>query len=420
MRAKGVLFLLFFGMASEAAATELTWDHLPRLQRRGQQSCWVRFEWKGQSHCVSRTQWWKMLASPQVGLSSFADKVLVRKEFESQGVLKAVDLARPALSLRARVHRWLENCRERLSVAMEGGDRWGMFRALLLAEGASAEPLDLLRLSGWVHVSSLAGIHLYGALALVEVMMAWLLGRFLGSRSGWARGCADLTTWTLGLMVWALQGFRWGFIRPFAVFMLRRLALRTGFRWSTLGPLLLVIGLEFLLSTKLEFHGMWHYALAVGGGLIALETWQKRETRERGILEELRAHWVLSLGSWTPIAIVGVLSTGLCAPWTFLQSMLSVTACSMIWVPVAILCLVLYSVGLEYEATNVMESVQGFLYLGMEAFHNAFSSILLWTLEPVGLVVGLCLVMFLFFLRLMLRVRMHNLVWIGILFSLGF
>jgi competence protein ComEC len=202
--------------------------------------------------------------------------------------------------------------------------------------------------------------------------------------------------------------------------MLRRVALRAGFRFSTLGPLLLVIGLEFLLSSKLEFHGMWHYALAVGGGLIALETWQKGRGRTQGFLEELKAHWVMSLGSWTPIAIVGVLSTGLCAPWTFLQSLVSVTACSAIWVPVALLCLLLYSVGLEHESARILEGVQGFLYAGMEWFHEAFSSTLLWLLEPSGLLVGVAVVALLALLRSLLKLRLRELALFGCLLSLGY
>lgn len=331
----------------------------------------------------------------------------------------AVSLESPAVSLRSRAHRWLENQRERLSLVLEGGDHWGMFRALLLAEGASGEPLNLLRLGGWVHVSSLAGIHLYGALALFEVMMAWVFGRLLGSRSGWSRGWADLLTCVLGATAWALQGFRWGFIRPFAVFLLRRFAIRAGLRWSTLGPLLLVVGLELLLSSKLEFHGMWHYGLAVAGGLIALETWPRKERHTYGFFEELKAHFVLSLGSWTPIAVVGALSTGLCAPWTFLQSLLSVTACSLVWVPVAILCLFLYSIGLEHESASILEGVQALFYWGMEVFHSVFSSSLLWTVDARGLALGLLVTLFLILLREVLRLRIRDLVLTGIVLSLG-
>lgn len=358
-----------------------------------------------------------MLGSPQFVLVSSSVRVLPRKEFESQEILRAVLRESKARGLRAELHRWIENQRELLSRTLQASDRWGMFRALVLSEGAAADPIDLLRLSGWVHVSSLAGIHLYGALTLFETFVAWVFGRFLGGRSGALRIYADLMTCILGLVSFALQGFRFGFIRPFSVFLLRRFALRAGFRWSTLGPLSLVVVLELLLSRDLEFQGLWHYSLAVGGGLLALESWQKKRAQVPHLAGEIKAHLILSLGSWTPIAIVGVFASGLCAPLTFLQSMLSVSIGCLIWVPVAILCLILFLIGLQEESVWILNNVQDLLYRCLEAFHDLFSAWLLWSLPPSALILGLVLCVTLVGIRNVLGLRVVSVVILGIFLS---
>lgn len=75
-------------------------------------------------------------------------------------------------------------------------------------------------------------------------------------------------------------------LRPLVVVLLRSLSRRLGWTWKWWAPL--------ALSLLLNIHGKMHYALAVGGGLAALEAIRER----RRSSSHWKEHLALSLGSW--------------------------------------------------------------------------------------------------------------------------
>ena len=219
---------------------------------------------------------------------------------------------------RFKVERW----REKASAALAAGDPSGVMRKLLLGESVPGVPSGFLRLLGFVHVFSSAGIHLYAFLAYLRFLGFQLVQRTrlpVTVGIGLVHGVA----WGFFIFAWLLQGMRAGMLRPLMVLGLRALAQALGFRWRSLAPLAVSIALDLGVSLVFWFRGegSWapgrlHYALAVGMGLAAWEIARKRNP----VLQ----HLALAVGSWLGTAIWDAWETGWVSAFTPVASLLTI------------------------------------------------------------------------------------------------
>ncbi len=242
--------------------------------------------------------------------------------------------------------RRLERLRERISSLQERVDRWGLIRRLVLDERAAGDVEGFLRLQGFVHLATASGIHLYALAALVSRVGRMGARVFPGvSVKDWVWIARGLSTGFV-LLSWLLAGARAGLLRPWVVVGARGAARALGFRWSLLSPLAFALAFDLCCGLWIaawddDFDigrwapGRWHYALAVAGGVTALDL--VRGLGRSRFPTWLREHAAMAVGSWLTTALWDAWTTGWVAPSTPLLSLLTVPTLATIGYPM-ILC----------------------------------------------------------------------------------
>lgn len=320
-------------------------------ERTGRELCWVRFRIADQVRiCVDRKSWNQLLAAPERRCGNWEGKwktysppknhpndpdKTIYQEFR---VKRLPDSGfNPSFWIRF-VHK-IEEVRERISERIRPHDPSGMFRKLIVNEKTPGSPEALYRTLGFVHVATAAGIHLYALGRLVQRVCAWI-----GSST---RLPVPMVIWisrllTLGVagFAWLIEGARPGFLRPWLVIGLRFVGRRVGIQWTRFSPLLLAIGVDLSIALARHFSGLpgawapgrWHYALAVGGGLLAIDH-VRRGGRRPGAFRE---HLALSVGSWLPTAVWDAWEIGSIAIATPVLSLITIPAFSTLTFPLGL------------------------------------------------------------------------------------
>lgn len=234
--------------------------------------------------------------------------------------------------------RPVERVREKLAMEMKDSDRLGIFRKLILNQGDGTARASLFRDLGFVHVFTASGLHLY-ALAFWIYALAFAVGKVLSRQvdlEKWVRISAAGISVSLCVWLWLLSGLRPGFLRPWILVGLRAGAKRLGWRWTRFAPLGLALGvdgawaiLNWMKGDPEPFApGRWHYALAVGGGLLAMETVAQAPA--------WRKHLALSLGSWLTTAVWDAATRGLVSAATPVISLLTIPWISLFALPISV------------------------------------------------------------------------------------
>lgn len=213
---------------------------------------------------------------------------------------------------------WLELLRSDLARDLASADRFGVARALILSAKVDPERLELIRWIGLVHITSAAGIHLW----LIYISTEAGVRRLVTQLGITPRGDGWIVVWrwaALGVwaLLWGLAGLRVGMMRPLVLIALKELARVGGWRWSPFTALGLALGLDCAAEWIVRmtggdvtpFMGRLHYALSVGGAVVGwLAIARRGESGGRPSL--LESHLAITLGSWLPIALLEIVTTG--------------------------------------------------------------------------------------------------------------
>jgi len=222
------------------------------------------------------------------------------------------------------------------TLRVEGVDRLGIVRKLILNEPVAGQPIEWLRCAGFVHLATASGIHLYVASDALE-RAGTAVGRVLDVSPLVLRRALDALSLLLWLLLWALAGFRPGFFRPLLLVGYRKLARARGWRTRRWAPLAISLAFDAGLSTVRAFDpnvdfghasmGSAHYAFAVAGGILGYEI-----AKAKG-WNGFKLHLSLAAYSWILTAILD-LGTGILSPWTVPLSLLSIPLVSVVFYPI--------------------------------------------------------------------------------------
>ena len=380
------LLPVFFALmlTSIQAASQVSADEIcPReflATRTGQESCWVRYH-LSQSRlvCMRHDQWlnrlkqenpssfcgdwpgrWRAISPPLNAVQKNGTDLMKKRIFFT---LKAFELS-PSRILKEgtsalgrfywarRLCQGIEKIRERISSLIAPGDRFGIFRELLLGEGRPQSILPFLRILGFVHVFTASGIHLY-SLALFSHRFCFGLTRLLQIPVSWGLMLARVMSFFSWVFVWVLCGMRPGMLRPWIVVTARSVAKVFGFRWYFAAPLGVALIADFLVALIRGSEwapGRVHYALAVGGGLLAVEWGKdgknkiKNKIKRRG-LKNIRAllydHLMLAVGSWLFTAALDAWHFGYIALATPVLSLITLPLLSGFFYPASLFAIIL-------------------------------------------------------------------------------
>lgn len=224
-------------------------------------------------------------------------------------------------------------------LAVDGVDRLGVARKLLLNAPVAGQPLEWLRLAGFVHLTTASGIHLYVVADRVDELMI-AAGRWAGASPVVARRTANVVLAAAWFLLWALSDCRPGLLRPLFLVAYRKYAAATGIRPRKWAALAISLGLDATvsllraLSPAQDFSdvsmGSLHYAAAVGGGILGYE-WA-REKGWRG----WRLHLALAVFSWGLTAPLDLVH-GVVSPWTAPLSLISIPLVTGFFYPALLL-----------------------------------------------------------------------------------
>jgi beta-lactamase superfamily II metal-dependent hydrolase len=313
-------------------------------RRTGRRSCWVRFNLEsGKFLCVSKTVWKRfLLIEPHEGRKGQAlcqvwrgrwktfspsDNRVVFSEKSVFQSFYALDFISPFegieerraqgsfflqtfLSTRNGVERWREETARRVRAS----DSHGVVRRLLVGERMPGSHEGLFRDLGFVHLFSATGIHLYALARLTRSMVFQISQVFsIPLRAGiWISRISACLFW---ISAWTLEGLRAGMLRPWVVIWIRSWSRILGFRLSLFSPLWISLSIDIALALFFWIFmgeagwspGRLYYALAVGGGLMAMDCLPDRKYPHKlpGLrlsLLTLKEHLALSVGSWLTTA----------------------------------------------------------------------------------------------------------------------
>lgn len=350
MIAKTAILLAAFTFATvDASGVERLCPVSGAPARKGSPSCWVslRLE-RDRAICLSRDQWsawlrardegefcgdwsgkWKEV-SPPANLEGESKRTFWR--FAASELPK--EAARETLS------RKIERAREWASTTLAPHDRLGISRKLLLNEDIPSSAGSLLWILGFVHLLTIAGVHLYALSRWIE-SLARHAADALGVPARFAIPASRGLGWSAWAFSWVLNGCRPGMLRPLLIVAARSAAKSAGFRWRLFAPLMVAIACESAVAlAKWHFYGTtpsWsariHYALAVGGGLAALEL-------ELGKKNHLVRHALMALGSWLPVACIEAWTGGTVAVATPLISLVTLPVFTLVFFPWMLACVI--------------------------------------------------------------------------------
>lgn len=409
-------------------------------QRTGQESCWAKFRWDEKtSVCISHRVWtnWlksdsplsfclnqansKKVSAPLLNDLDHSESKKVEwiyffdhspinltqnKKRISQVAIEnspprsaqkiSIDLDQETLNSNQCIYswKWVEKLREISSTFLAKGDPWGIFRKLIINESTPKSPLPLLRLLGFVHLTTTSGIFLYIVyLGVAEIMKILCLTLKVPLRIGLF--FHQVSTFILIFFLWLLSGARMGMIRPWAILAIRDCGKRWGIKWNFFAPLLIAlvidIGTEWIQLTlgfpKTGYSGRWVYTLALGGGLFWSQSFQS-------------THLSLAVGSWLALALWEGWESDLIALGTPLISLLTLPIFCWLGYPGILLSLFFHSLGVGIIAEKIFSSlsqiVHDCLFLIIQ-----FSILLpqLWVVSKAALSMGMIVSAFLLFAR---------------------
>jgi beta-lactamase superfamily II metal-dependent hydrolase len=377
-----VLMVAAFALVSSNGLKAATLDSCQELslsKRNGSYSCWASYDnGDGRKICLTRLDWMRWLThehpprlcgswSGRYRVTSFPanteyekpKRELVHFQVSAFPEAEACDTATCAL-----VHS-IELVREKISSLLERYDGLGIARKLLLNQGVPGAPADLLRLLGFVHLYSAAGIHLY-SLAMTAGRFSLLLVRFTGIEAGMAVRLSATISFVTWIFVWLLSGLRAGMLRPFIIVLLRTIARRLGFKWRILSPLIVALSVDMLIGIGRALlvgdrlaawaPGRLHYGLAVGGGLLALEAKDVLFGEKKGILAPLVGdHVALAFGSWIFTALCDLIASGVTSLATPILSLVTLSAFSLVLYPSLVTACGLMVLGCSRSVELVMD-----------------------------------------------------------------
>ncbi|OFZ55843.1 MAG: hypothetical protein A2428_07470 [Bdellovibrionales bacterium RIFOXYC1_FULL_54_43] len=407
-------------------------------ERRGTASCWV--EWNSSKNtrvCLSRDLWIRWLKSPAAELICPASGRLKYFAYpnnhgherhgstetaHSEPVLRKPVITRlrvdrladntevsdgsgRAISVWVPIWKTIEKTRERASEILAPHDPLGIFRHLLLSEKQSNGPGGLLRMLGFVHLLTATGIHLYALASWCDWGFKTIFCRFLLPRLSnpgfWlAVGlllsrAAAFSCW---LLAWLMSGGRPGMLRPWIVVMARKSAQVLGLRWRKWAPLAIALTADLLvafffrcLDGREWAPGRWIYALAVGGGLMTLETGSKRSE------SQFLVHCKLAIGSWVFVAIYEGLAENRVALGTPLLSVLTLPLFCMVLYPALLISTLGHTCHLGIVADPVLSMAAQFGTMAISFFFRlvaAFDSLWIipfWTIPVAGFISALAI-----------------------------
>ncbi|MCC7440744.1 MAG: MBL fold metallo-hydrolase [Bdellovibrionales bacterium] len=341
---------IMFVAASGAEAALLS----PWALRTGNETCWARYALSdGSQVCVPKAvfaRWLKQDAARESwdrapGRWKLSRAGMGRTPGERSRIWSVTGPPGRKPSRLASFVLSVEQVREWSAEHLRKRDPWGVLARLAVDQRTPGGTVDLLRLSGFVHVASASGIHLYALAAGANAAAAFLL-LFCGWSPQGARRASLMFSIVLWGACWTLGGMRPGMLRPMIIVGLRAAARGVGARWAPGAPLVLALALDGAIailrwSQGAELApwapGRWHYALAVGGGLAALEWVRAIERGPHSWRAEALAHLAMSVGSWLATAVWDAATLGWVAPWTPALSLATIPLYSQFLLPAALL-----------------------------------------------------------------------------------
>ena len=117
-------------------------------------------------------------------------------------------------------------------------DLYGVLHKLYFNESIPASSEGLLRILGFVHLYTASGIHVYAFLNFME----WLSEKtsLILFRSKWIpmKWVFRVIAFLILAMLWSLQGWRLGFVRPVLTYLLRQFGKAHGLKFRIFAPIL--------------------------------------------------------------------------------------------------------------------------------------------------------------------------------------
>lgn len=348
-------------------------------KRPGKKMCWARYDLlDGRRVCFQQRFWqqWLISSSPSVcgtfrgkwkfySISKNTSQMEEKIIFRTFRVSHQVD-SLPQSGLNGNSpFKAVERLREQLSAWVRPKDTFGVVRKLLVNEGMSGGAVSLLRSTGFIHLVTATGIHLY---AVARIVYAWSfhVGVRLGVSISTALIFARVFSFFFWGGLWLLEGLREGMLRPWMVVCLRGVGRYFGLRWRTFAPLLLVLSFDWLFGKGLWLRGLepeWglgrvHYALAVGGGLLVIDSLYSggRNEWNPSRMKGLRDHFALSVGSWYFTAVWDAWTIRWISTATPLLSLATIPIFSLWIYPALLFSALLSRLGWENSARKLAET----------------------------------------------------------------
>lgn len=342
---------------------------LTLASRTSQDNCWVQYPTEIGTLCISKQIWVDSILKNQYACGRW----LIQKKYyspplnppDSDSNIKTFQITQKIITFTpdpySKNNQWkatlqkcilkFENFREDISNIIRPNDSVGILKKLLLNESPSKNASSDLRIHGYVHILTATGIHLYALASHVEALSKhFCLWLKVPIRAGFF--IQRFITWTLWFLAWLLSGAREGMLRPILVIFLRTQATQLGFKWKKWSPLLTALGIDICIaiikamqghSNSYTHSGRWVYALAVGGGLMTLESHSKRTGKQNHLFENIKQHFRLAIGSWIGVALYEITQNEPIAIFTPLLSLATLPFFTIILFPsvLCISCLVL-------------------------------------------------------------------------------
>ena len=295
----------------------------------------------------------------------------------------------------------IERLRDKISTRLALYDPFGITRQLLINETPSPGASQIFRISGFVHLLTATGIHLYALTDLISFLM-----RNLCKRSGLSAGTGlqisrlmSVVTWSFA---WLLSGMRPGMLRPWLVVSARMGALSLGFRWRRWSPLVCALSVDLAVAVirdALGFPGAWApgrwiYALAVGGGLSIAKS-------EGSHFEK---HALLAIASWIYVAFAEIFLEGFVALATPFLSLITLPLFCLVIYPGLLVSIFLDELGIS-ELVRIVFKVIGII--STESVRYLFAAVQridsVWLVSPAALLMGMTIALVCAFFRPGLR-----------------
>ena len=390
--------------------------------RLGSETCWVEYALGSNKYlCISHFQWiqWLKNKDSQSLCGEWTGKWRVfsppENDSRNRGVKKKVyfrfysklffEERKESLRFYFKIRKNIELARENISNFFKTQDSIGVLRKLILDESKPNPIFPLYRVLGFVHIFSASGIHLY----CLAIGIFWILScmsqffRFPVSLGLFLSRVGSVFIWSLA---WVLSGMRPGMFRPWIIVCARFMATQLGMRWQPFAPLVMSLFVDGLVAVFYQdwAPGRLHYALAVGGGMMALE-FKKEKSFTR--------HFRLAFGSWIFIAFLDIYHTGLVSVMTPPISLITLPVFTILIYP---LCFLM--IGFSWMGFEKLAHILLFLLSGASHFILKFLGTLsmkfygVWVVPLETLFFGILCAMFFY----LMKIYFYKNKWMGFYF----